>query len=483
MSKRKLAAIVLAAGRSKRFGGELPKVLHPLWGRPLVGHVLETLRVVHKAERIGQVCLVCGPGKQVEQAFADEHLPFDLNYAVQREPRGTGDAVKVGLRKLEDADDILVLAGDAPLVGAPSLVELVRTLRAADAAGVLLTAVLDDGGSYGRIVRDGRRIAAVVEARDATPDELAIREINTSTYAFTASALAATLPKLDTDNDQSEYLFTDVPGHLIAGGELVAGVEGDPVEALGTNTRADLALVARHARARILDSVMEAGVTVVDPDTTYVDATVACGPDTVLLPGTFLEGATQVGSGCRIGPNTQLVDTTVGDGVSIAFSVVKEAKIGPECEVGPFAHLRPGTVLREGAKAGTYAEMKNADIGKGTKVPHFSYLGDVRVGSGSNIGAGTVTCNYDGTDKHPTTIGDDVFIGSDSILVAPVRVGRGAYTGAGSVVTRDVRPGQLVYGVPAEPREQVKRDRTPKKKAKATGKRKSKTAKKRKRGR
>ena len=465
-----LAAVVLAGGRSTRFGGTTSKVLHPLWGRTLLGHVLEALRAVHRSTRLREVCVVVPPGKEIERALASERFPFKVSFAVQRAAKGTGDAAQVALRKLGPSGEVLVCSGDVPLIGAETLVSLVRARRESNAPAAVLTAVLPDPGQLGRVMRRGGEIAGVVEVWDATPEQLAIREINTCTYAFSREALEHALPRLREDNAKGERYLTDVVGLLAADGERLAGVEGDPDEVLGTNTKAELAHVARIARRRIVHGLMDGGVTVIDPDTTYVDAGVQCGADTVLHPNTFLEGVTKVGAGCEIGPNVRLVDTKVGDGASVTFAVARESKIGPGASVGPFASLRPGTVLAKGAKAGTFSEMKNARIGEGSKVPHFSYLGDVTVGRGSNIGAGTITCNYDGKDKHPTSIGDDVFIGSDSILVAPVRVGSKAYTGAGSVVTRNVRSGELVYGVPAVPK---KRSTSKKAKPKAaTGKKK-----------
>jgi bifunctional UDP-N-acetylglucosamine pyrophosphorylase/glucosamine-1-phosphate N-acetyltransferase len=444
-------AVVLAAGRSKRFGGTQPKVLHPLCGRPIIEHVLLTLREVHRSQRLANVVVVVPPGKQVERAIAGLKLPFPVAFAVQKEPTGTGAASLIGLRKLGDVDDVLILAGDVPLVSPSSLVSLVRGRRDAGACGALLTATLDDGGPYGRIVREGGAITGIVEARDATSDELAIREINTCIVCYTRDSLAQTLPKLRKDNAQGELYLTDVVGRLIATGEHLTSVDGDPRDVLGTNTRAEFALVSRLCRERIVGDLMDAGVTVLDPDTTYVDAGVVVGPDTVLHPNTYLQGTTKVGTGAEIGPSVQIVDSTVGDGTVVTFAKVVGSKIGPRCSVGPFASLRPGTVLKAGAKAGTFVEMKKASIGEGSKVPHLSYMGDVTVGRDANIGAGTITSNYDGKDKHETKIGDEVFTGSDTIFIAPVRVGRGAYTGAGSVVNRDVAPGEVVYGVPAKP--------------------------------
>ena len=472
MSKPTLAAVVLAAGQSKRFRGTSPKVLYPLCGRPTLVHVLEMLREVHRSTPIATAAIVVPPGKQVEKALAGARYPFAIEFAVQRDPRGTGDAAQVGLKKTKDADEVLVLAADMPLVRASSLVSLVRARRESGAAGALLTAMSPQPPAYGRIVRSEGSISGIVEARDATPEQLEIREVNLCTYAFDRAALGRALPRITADNAQGERYLTDAAAELVADGHHLTSVEGDIEEILGTNTRAEFAAVSRVLRDRIVGGLMDAGVTVVDPDTTYVDAGVSVGADTVLRPNTYLEGATKIGAGCDIGPGVQLVDTTVGDGATVSFAVAREARIGPEASVGPFASLRPGTVLARGAKAGTFAEMKNARIGEGAKVPHFSYLGDVSVGRRSNIAAGTITSNYDGRDKHETKIGDDVFIGSDSILVAPVRVGPGAYTGAGSVITRDVGAGELVYGVPATPRQG--RNRKRKKAAKRPSRKKGK---------
>jgi bifunctional UDP-N-acetylglucosamine pyrophosphorylase / glucosamine-1-phosphate N-acetyltransferase len=462
--KPSLGAVVLAAGRSKRFRGSQAKVLHPLCGRSILEHVLRSLAEVHRSEKLANVVVVVPPGKQVERAVEGLKLPFAVTFAVQKEPSGTGAATLVGLKKLADVDDVLVLAGDVPLVAPSSLLALVRGRRDAGAAGSLLTATLDDGGPYGRILREEGWITGIVEARDATPEQLAIREINTCIVCYTRDALAATLPKLKRDNAQGELYLTDVVGALIAAGKHLTSVEGDPHDVLGTNTRAEFALVARLCRERIIGELMDSGVTVVDPDTTYVDAGVVVGADSVLHPNTFLQGPTRIGSGCEIGPFAQLAATTVGDGSAISFAKAVDTKIGAECNVGPFVSLRAGTVLRNGSKAGTFVEMKNADVGEGSKVPHLSYMGDVTVGRDANIGAGTITSNYDGKDKHMTRIGDEVFTGSDTIFIAPVRVGRGAYTGAGSVVNRDVAAGELVYGIPAKP--QGKRKPMPKPKPK-----------------
>jgi bifunctional UDP-N-acetylglucosamine pyrophosphorylase/glucosamine-1-phosphate N-acetyltransferase len=426
-------------------------VLHPVCGRPIIGHVLQTLRDVHRSTKISSVSIVVPPGKEVERALKDAKFPFEIVFAVQKDPMGTGAAAQIGLKRLGDADDVLVLYGDMTLVRASSLAALVEARREVRAAGALLTAIAQEPPPYGRIVRVGGSISEIVESRDATPEQLEINEVNLC-FAFDRAELAKALPKLKSINAQGERYLTDVVAGLVRDGQLVTSVHGDIEEVLGTNTRADLAAVTRVTRRRIVDELMDAGVTVIDPDTTYIDAGVVVGADTVILPNTYLEGATKIGSRCEIGPGVRLVDTTVGDEARVTFAVARASKIGQRASVGPFAHLRAGTVLGEGAELGTFAEAKNAKIGAGVKQHHFSYLGDVTVGRGTNIGAGTITCNYDGKDKHQTTIGEDAFIGSDTILVAPVRVGRAAYTGAGSVVTRDVPAGELVYGVPATPR-------------------------------
>lgn len=454
-----LAAVVLAAGRSKRFRSAVPKVLHPAAGRPIVLHVLEALRELHRRTRLSAVVLVVPPGGQVEQALADVRFPFPVVYAVQRQPRGTGDAVRRALGRLDGPDEVLVCAGDAPLVRTESLRALVRERRRRKASAAVLTAVLADGGAYGRVVRRDGYVEGIVEARDASRAQLAIREVNTGTFVFAGDALARTLPALRSDNAQGEYYLTDAVRMLATGGGGVAGIEGAADEGLGVNTRAELADVVRRIRERICERLMSRGVTILDPAATYVDAGVAVGADTLILPGTLLEGSTRVGRGCEVGPSVRLVDTRVGDAASVSFAVARGARIGAGAEVGPYASLREGTTLEAGAKVGTFVETKAAHIGAGTKVPHLSYMGDVVIGRDTNVGAGTITCNYDpfelapdGGTKHRTQIGNDVYISSDTMLVAPVRMGHGAQTGAGSVVTRNVGDGRLAYGVPATDR-------------------------------
>jgi bifunctional UDP-N-acetylglucosamine pyrophosphorylase/glucosamine-1-phosphate N-acetyltransferase len=335
----RLAVVVLAGGQSKRFGSPTPKVVHPLLGRPLIGHVVQTLAELHRSSKLAGVTVVVPPGKLVEAALAGQPVPFHLSFAVQRLPRGTGDAARVALAKLPKATEVLVIAGDSPLLQASTLHELVRQRRASGAAAAVLTAILDDPGDYGRVVRDGGRVAEIVEAPDATIAQRHIREINTSTYVFARDALAAALPKLRTNNVQGEYYLTDAVRLLVGAGRPVVAVQGGHDEALGTNTRRDYALVLGRLRRRVLARLMDAGVTILDPNATYVDVDVAVGADTVLRPNTSLEGSTRIGAGCDIGPNVWLIDTTVGDGASVMFATARAARVRAGARVGPFADL------------------------------------------------------------------------------------------------------------------------------------------------
>ena len=464
MSRPRVGVVVLAGGRAKRFRSTTPKVLHRALGRPLLGWILEQLRALHRSQRLERVCVVVPPGGAVEAAVGDLRYPFPVDFAVQREPRGTGDAARVGSRRLGGADEVLVIAGDMPLIRADSLEAMIHTRRSAGASAGMLSCEPSDPGALGRIQRDaGGRVVGIVEARDATDAQLAIREVGLSAYVFAQDALARFLPRLRNVNAAGEYYLTDAVALLADDGAGVTAVVTDPEEGIGANTRAEFDAIRRVLHGRTIDALFDRGVTVVDADTTYVDAGVEVGAETVLLPNTFLEGSTRVGEGCEIGPNVRLVDTRVRDRAVVTFAVARGSDIGPEAEVGPFASLREGTVLKRGAKAGTFVEMKAAKIGERTKVPHLSYVGDVTVGKDGNIGAGTITCNYnpfelapDGSSKHKTWIGDDVYTGSGTMLVAPVRIGRGSQTGAASVVTRNVGERKLVYGAPATERGRAK---------------------------
>jgi bifunctional UDP-N-acetylglucosamine pyrophosphorylase / glucosamine-1-phosphate N-acetyltransferase len=451
MPSRPLAIVVLAGGEGKRFKSKTPKVLHVLSGMPLVGHILAAIEPLAASKTV----VVIGRGADDVKTAIKRQTSAKLTFALQEQQLGTGDAAKVGDDALgKFSGDVLVVPGDSPLLTTATLRALIDHHRATKAAATMLTAELEDPTGYGRIVRGPNGVERVVEETDATEPEKSLTEVNTSTWVFDRSALRSALTMIDRANAQKELYLTDVVAVLREKGETVEAMPTrDAAEALGVNSRLQLAEVAAILRQRIAERHMLDGVTIVDPATTYIDATVTIGPDTILHPLTHLHGRTTVGAGCEIGPNVKLVDTIVGAGATIINAVAKEAEIGPGAEVGPFTYLRPGAILGEGAKAGTYVEIKKSTVGKGSKVPHLSYIGDAEIGKNVNIGAGTITCNYDGETgkKSKTVIGDDALIGSDTMLVAPVRVGDGAVTGAGSVVSRDVPAGQVALGAPARP--------------------------------
>jgi bifunctional UDP-N-acetylglucosamine pyrophosphorylase/glucosamine-1-phosphate N-acetyltransferase len=368
-------------------------------------------------------------------------LGTDIDYAQQTEQRGTGDAVRAALPQLEGfAGDVLVLAGDVPLLRPETLAALLQRHRETGAAATLLTAFLDDPTGYGRVVRhsDGT-VGRIVEHRDATAEERAIKEWNPSIYCFKAAALLAALAEIRADNAQGEYYLTDTIGVLArAGSRIEAMPAADADEALGVNTQIELAHVRAIMTRRILDALMLAGVSIVDPASTYVDAGVAVGAGTILHPQTFLHAGASIGVECEIGPCTRISASQVGDRTTIAFSQVTGCKVGDDVRIGPFAHLRPGCNIGAGTKIGDFVELKNANVGEGVSAAHLSYIGDADVGSGANIGAGVVTCNYDGVRKHRTRIGANAFIGTNSTLIAPVSIEDGAYVAAGSPINEDV---------------------------------------------
>jgi bifunctional UDP-N-acetylglucosamine pyrophosphorylase / glucosamine-1-phosphate N-acetyltransferase len=434
-----LTVVVLAAGEGKRFRSALPKPLHPLAGKPLLWHVLAAAAPL-KADRT--VVVVGNAADQVTSAVEG----FDLGpvgFAVQSGQRGTGDALAAALPLLAAAGDVLVLSGDTPLVSPALLEGLLDHHRSARAAATLLTCTLDDPDGYGRVLRDGGgAVAGVVEQRDATPAQRAIGEVNAGSYVFRRAVLDR-LAELRPDNDQGEYYLPDLVPLVLAAGGGVAAHPGPQEEIRGVNDRVELAEAGAVLRRRLLERLMLAGVTVVDPASTYVDVDVVVGQDTVLAPLTFLEAGTSVGSRCRLGPNVRLVGCTVGDDATVTQCVAVQSTIGPRTVVGPFTSLRPGSELGDGSKVGTFVEVKQSTIGPGSKVPHLSYVGDADIGAGVNVGAGSVFVNYDGVDKHRTTVGDGAFIGSDTMLVAPVTIGDGAQTAAGSTITKNVPPDAL----------------------------------------
>jgi bifunctional UDP-N-acetylglucosamine pyrophosphorylase/glucosamine-1-phosphate N-acetyltransferase len=373
----------------------------------------------------------------------------------QPEADGTGGAIRAALSLIEAAEHVLVLSGDVPLISTETIRQLLEAHLASEAAATMLTIELDDPGSYGRVVRtesgDVERVAEAKADGDADPDELAIHEINAGTYAFDAAPLKAALEGLSNDNAQGEYSLPDVfPALREAGHGVAAHLADDPAVTMGVNDRADLAAIEGEARSRLLEAHMLAGVTVVDPASTWIDAGVEIAADARIEPGTSLRGATAVGAGSVVGPLTTLIDSRLGENVAVPHSYLVECEVLDDCNVGPFAYLRPGAQLEQGAKAGTFVEIKNSHIGKQAKVPHLAYIGDADVGGGSNIGAGTITANYDGFEKNRTVIGVDVRIGVDTMLIAPVEVGDSAYTGAGTVVKDDVPYGALAVSENAQ---------------------------------
>jgi bifunctional UDP-N-acetylglucosamine pyrophosphorylase / glucosamine-1-phosphate N-acetyltransferase len=432
------SAIVLAAGKGTRFRSERAKVLHRVAGRTLLGWVLEALRPL----ALDRVVVVVGHQADDVRAEAEAAALPGLVTVVQEQQRGTGHAARVAVEQggLDGSGTVLVVAGDTPMLETETLAKLLDT--AATRAATILSAVVDDPTGYGRIVRDADgAVQRIVEESDATETERSVTEVNSSIYAFDRDALASELTRLTSANAQGEEYLTDVIAPLVPHG--VDAVEAPAETLAGVNDRAQLAQAGAVLRARVLDRLMREGVTVVDPAATYVGADVEVEADAVLLPGTHLEGRTKVAAGATIGPNSRLVDARVGEGAEVAYSVVLGADIGPDVSVGPFSYLRPGTHLERGAKAGAFVEMKNSTVGEDSKVPHLSYIGDTEIGRGVNVGAATVTVNYDGFAKHRTVIGDGARVGSDTMLVAPVRVGVDAYTGAGSVITTDVPDGAL----------------------------------------
>lgn len=458
--KRPLAAIVLAAGEGTRMRSETPKVLHPLAGRPMLAHLVDALTALSTDEmHIDRVVVVVGHGAErvttTLQGAISTSTPVD--FVEQPVQRGTGDATAVALSAFSqdagiDEDDVVVLVADVPLLRTETIKELVLLHRESDAAATLLTMHLEDPTGYGRIVRDARGLVArIVEQSDADESELAITEVNPAIYCFKRSLLAPALRRLTATNAQGEYYLTDVIGVLREAGHSVSALTADDhLECMGVNDRVQLSAAERVLRERINTRWMREGVTMVDPSATYIDASVTLEADVRLLPGTILEGDTRVASGAIIGPNSRLINTQVGERSVVQSTNARDSEIGPDCTVGPYASLRPGTRLAAGVHVGTYVELKNVEVDEGAKIPHLAYIGDAKIGARSNIGAGTITANYDGKMKHQSVIGADVRIGSNTVLRAPVSIGDGAYTAAGSVVTRDVPPGALAKGVPAE---------------------------------
>jgi bifunctional UDP-N-acetylglucosamine pyrophosphorylase/glucosamine-1-phosphate N-acetyltransferase len=438
------AVVVLAAGEGKRMKSELAKVLHAMCGRSLVEHVLIA------AEPLGAGQTLVVVGHQREQVVAHlEQLDVKSAPVVQEPQNGTGHAVRTALDAAGEleAGTVVVLLGDAPLITTETLQRLLQRHAETNAAATLLSAEVADPTGYGRVVRDtDGQVAAIVEHRDADPATLQVNEVNTGIYAFDIAKLRGALTRITTDNSQGEEYLTDVIGILVGDKDVVAAISTTEQEMLGVNDRVQLATARRAMRDRIVGHWMREGVTITDPETTWMGVRVTLEPDAVLHQNTQLHGRTHICAHAEVGPDTTLRDTYVGRGATVLKSHCTGAEIGADATVGPFSYLRPGTKLGRGAKAGAFVEMKNAVVGEDSKVPHLSYVGDAEIGERSNIGAATVFVNYDGVEKHQTVVGDDARVGSDSMLIAPVTIGDGAYTAAGSVIDQDVPPGALGIG-------------------------------------
>lgn len=423
-----------------------PKMLHSVCGRPMVAWPI----IAAREAGVGRVAAIVSPGRDLSAGF-----PEDVETVEQPQPDGTGGAIRAALPLIGQSETVLVLSGDVPLISAETISGLLREHESSQAAATMLTIELDDPAAYGRVVRDGEGwVERVVEAKaagDADGSQLAIREINAGTYAFDAAPLAAALQGLSNDNAQGEYYLPDVfPALREAGHSVAAHLADDLAVTMGVNNRVDLAAVETEARRRLLEAHMLAGVTVVDPASTWIDAGVEIAADARIEPGTTLRGQTTIGAGAVVGPLSTLVDSSVGAGSQVLHSYLVECDVREGCSVGPFAYLRPGALLEDSAKAGTFVEIKNSHVGEGTKVPHLAYVGDAEIGPGSNLGAGTITANYDGFRKNRTVIGRDVRIGVDTMLIAPVEVGDSAYTGAGAVIKTDVPEGALAVSENAQ---------------------------------
>jgi bifunctional UDP-N-acetylglucosamine pyrophosphorylase / glucosamine-1-phosphate N-acetyltransferase len=441
----KTTAVVLAAGHGIRMNSSLPKVLHKLAGKPLIQYALQSAA----GESDDLPVVIIGHGADaVRQEVGDQ-----ARFVVQEKQLGTAHALMAAETILQDSTDlVLVTTADMPLFKPETLHRLVETQKSNPGPLTLLTSISEESRGFGRVIRNASgEVQAIIEEPQATPEQLAIRELNVSVYCIRAAWLWPALKKISL-SPKGEYYLTDIVGVAVSEGQAVRALQlEDPDEALGVNNRVHLAQAEKIFRNRINEQFMLAGVTLIDPATTYIESGVTIGRDTILWPGTYLHGNTRIGEGCILGPNTIIHDTQIGNECTILASLLESATLENHVEMGPFCHLRPGAHLGEGVHMGNFGEVKSSTLGPGVKMGHFSYIGNATIGSNVNIGAGTITCNYDGVHKNHTEIGADVFIGSDTMLVAPVEIGEGARTGAGSVVTHDVPPHTLVVGVPARP--------------------------------
>jgi bifunctional UDP-N-acetylglucosamine pyrophosphorylase / glucosamine-1-phosphate N-acetyltransferase len=447
----RLSAVILAAGQGTRMKSNLPKVLHSLLGKPIAWYTLEAARQVTHSTPV----MVIGHGAdQVRQTLGDQ-----AEYVLQQPQLGTGHAVMQAEPLLAGKTDlVLVIYADMPLLTAQTLGNLVEKAQSHMGPVSMLTVTTDETRGFGRILRDTRRqVSGIVEEAQATAEQLNIHELNPGMYCFRAAWLWEALKRIQL-SPKGEYYLTDLVGMAVAEGTVIQTLNVEDLnEVIGINTRLHLAQAEALLRQRINRDWMLAGVSMIDPSSVYIEPGVTLGQDTILWPGTYLHGNTQIGVGCVIGPNTIIKDTKVGDGCTLLASVLEGALLEDHVEMGPYCHLRKGAHLCKGVHMGNFGEVKNSTLGPGAKMGHFSYLGDATVGAEANIGAGTITCNYDGTHKYPTEIGEGAFIGSDTMLVAPVKVGAGAKTGAGAVVTKDIPSHSLAVGVPARVIKELKK--------------------------
>lgn len=438
----KISAILLAAGQGTRMKSRLPKVLHPVAGLPMIEHALRAVRAASTETPV----VVIGHGAELVQKTVQ-----GVEFALQAEQLGTAHAVLQAEPLLRGKTDLVIVCyADMPLLRAESLQRLVKTQQANDGPMTMMTVIADDPRGFGRVVRSAQGdVQAIVEESQATSQQLAIKELNVGAYCFRADWLWDALHRIPM-SPKGEYYLTDTVGLAVQQGLAVQAITIENLdEAIGINTRIHLSEAEAIMRRRINQTHMLAGVTIVDPASTYIEASVTIGQDTVIWPNTYLHGQTQIGENCQIGPNTIVRDSKIGNGCKVLAAVMEGATLEDDVDMGPFARLRKGAHLAQGVHMGNFGEVKDSYLGPGVKMGHFSYIGNAHIGANTNIGAGTITCNYDGQKKHPTQIGQDVFIGSDTMLVAPVTLGNRARTGAGAVVTKDVPDDSLAVGVPA----------------------------------
>lgn len=431
------SAIILAAGKGSRMKSKLPKVLHSLGGKHMVEYVIDALQGL----AITKTVVVVGHGAELVKSALGERT----TYALQKEQLGTGHGVMTALPYLEGRDGhVLVICGDTPLIKSTTLKKLWQYHLKAEASATVLSTILPDPTGYGRVIKEGDRLIKIVEEKDGQPSELKTAEINSGTYIFNLKHLREAIYDLKPDNAQGEYYLTDVIAIFVKKGLKVnARVTKDYREIMGINSRVQLSEAEQVLRERKITSLMEEGVTIIDPTSTFIEQDVQIGQDSVVEPLTFIRGKTVIGEDCQIGPGADIADSRIGKKVKINRAVIVQATIGDDCIIGPYAYLRPGAKISDQVKIGDFVEIKNSRIDTGSKVPHLTYIGDAEIGKNVNIGCGTITCNYDGKYKYRTIINDQVFVGSNTNLVAPVEIGQGVIIGAGSTITKEVLPGDL----------------------------------------